>query len=596
MDASFDNNRWFTPGLMSVLQLLAPLPLIFAGILDILNPAVAALAGLLALAPWLLRWAVTGRISRPLIIGFPLVLLSITAVTSLWTVYYAGNGLPTVLALLGCIALFAAIVNTNIPPRQLAAGLVLIAAALALYFVLQYAYFPYPAENESWQQPITALALTTGGLLPDFAFFVPHVNAVAAFIQGALLLNMALVWHSRARWRLFWLVVLLLLAYATLISGSRGSWLGLAVALFIWVALWLSARVRRVGAVVIVTGGLAFFTLMWALFTFNSLAQVAQSRLNLYLSSLYLLADYPFTGIGPGKTFGLVYSHYQLLIQHVFLTYPHNLYLTVGLSFGLPGLLALLWLMVNFFRFVGQVEIAASPSQQKILFRAAWLAVAAQLVHGLLDATQFAGALWAMPMLFALLGLAILTGHALRPLANTAPAKIKWAVLGGLAALLLLAAVWFQRPLQATWYANLGAVAQTRADLAPGLSDAGQTAYRRQAADYFQHALQIDPTQPTAHLRLGLLALADRDFEVAEDHLQQAYAVQPRNPAVLKALGLTYTWLGRPDKAEPLFRQRSDLPAIKAELDTWGWWWQEKYQRTDLAEHAKEMAQRLSAE
>ncbi|RMF03732.1 MAG: hypothetical protein D6768_05200 [Chloroflexi bacterium] len=584
------------PVAVPVAQFLAPLPLIFAGILDILNPKVAALAGLTALAPWLLKWARTGRVSRPLVVGIPLTVLAVTAVVSLQTAYYAGNSLPTVLTLLGCIALFATIVNTNIPPRKLAAGLALIAAILAVYFVTQYAYFPYPAENEPWQRPITALALATGAILPNVAFFVPHVNGVAAFLQGALLLNLALVRGSQNRQRFFWLAVFVLLGYALLITGSRGSWLGLAVALFIWGMLWLSVRVKRVGVAVVIGGGLATLALLWALLTFSSLAQAAQSRFNLYLSSLYLLADYPFTGIGPGKGFGLIYSRYQLLINHVFLTYPHNLYLTVGLSFGLPGLLALLWLMVNFFRFVIQVELAAAPSPQKMVFRAAWLAVVAQFTHGLLDATQFAGELWAMPMLFALLGLAILAGHTLHPSTKTVPAKIRWAVAGGLAILLLLAGGLFQQQLRAAWYANLGAVAQTRADFAPALSEDEQAAFRRQAAGYFHRALQIAPHQPTAHLRLGLLALADRKFETAKEHLQQAYAVQPHNPAVLKALGLTYTWLGQPDQAEALFRQRSDLPAIKSELDTWGWWWQEKYRRTDLAKQAKDMAQRLSVE
>lgn len=580
--------------LVSTIQLLFPLPLILVGVFDVLNPLVIALAAVLGLAPWLLRWTLTGRFLRPTILSGPLILLALTAIGSLWTAYNPVYSLPVVLTLLGCIALYSTITNTDLDPHNLAAGLVTLAAILAFYFVTQYSHFAYPAENEPWQQSITAMALATGAILPDFTFFVPHVNGVAAFLQGAILLNLALVWRSRSWQRYFWLAVFALLAYAMLITGSRGAWLGLALVALIWGALWLSERAKRAAVIAIAASGVV--AVVVALLTFGSLAAAAQSRLNLYLSSLYLLADYPFTGIGPGNTFGMVYSSYQLLIQHVFLTYPHNMYLTVGLAFGLPGLLALLWLIVKFLRFVIQAELAASPLPQKTIFRAAWLAVVAQFTHGLLDATQFASALWAMPMLFALLGLAILTGYALRPPVNTAPAKIKWAVLGGLAALLLLAAVWYQQSLRGAWYANLGSVTQTWADLAPALNDDEQALFRRQAADNFHRALQINPNQPTAHLRLGLLALADRNFEVAEDHLRQAYAVQPHNPAVLKALGLTYTWLDQPDKAEPLFRQRSDLPAIKSELDTWGWWWQEKYQRTDLAEHAKEMAQRLSVE
>lgn len=568
----------------SLTELFYPLPLIVAGLVDAANPVFLTAACLVALLPWFVRWGMPGKSTRPAVLAAPLALLALSALLSLWPSYDPALSLPVLLTLLGSISLFFAIVNTSLSPWLLAKVSVLAAAALALYFIGQYAHFNYPAEPESWQAYVNRAAIAISQPLPGLVFFTPHVNGVAAFVEGALFINLALVWQARGRQKLVWSITLANIVFALLVSQSRGAWFAVALAMGVGVVSSLPAPKLR--AVIGLTGVLL---LIIASGVFLLWSDVARSRINLYVDSLYLFSAYPFTGIGLGDTFAMVYSKYHLLINVPFLSYTHNLFLTIGLSLGILGLLALLWLVLAFFQFVIQVEKAGPPNH--LLFRAAWLGVTAQLGHGFTDATRFSNSLWAMPMLFALLALAVVAGqHNSRNVVNRIQPARRWVIPAGMG-LLLLAAGWWFGP--SGWYANLGAAYQTRADLSPNLDDATRQALRAQAITCFDRALAINPDQPTANYRLGQMALEAQNFDQALILLARAQARQPDNQAVLKALGLAYAWTGQLDRAEALLRRRNDLSEVAEELGTWSWWWGTQ-NRPDLSDYAHQMANRLA--
>ncbi|NJN98069.1 MAG: tetratricopeptide repeat protein [Anaerolineales bacterium] len=115
------------------------------------------------------------------------------------------------------------------------------------------------------------------------------------------------------------------------------------------------------------------------------------------------------------------------------------------------------------------------------------------------------------------------------------------------------------------------------------------------AVDDFTHALSINPVQPVANRRLGLMALDRENFETAVVYLSQAYHQEPGNQATLKALGYAYLWTGQPDSAEPLLRQLDNQSELAEELTNWSLWWN-NHNKPELAEYAGEMVRRLSAE
>jgi O-antigen ligase len=588
------------------LELVWPFPLIAVGVLRILDPLLVGIAALLALLPWVARWFIFGKLTRRAFIGSALVLLVISAFISVWVSYDPSLSWPLLLTLLGSVSLFFAIVNTKISPRQVGSGLVVAASLAAFYFVGQYGHFYYPNEVGR----LANLGRLTGSLLPNLVLVTPHPNAVAGFLESVWLLSLVLAWRARSGERVAWGLAVAIITYALFISASRGAWIGLAVAVGIWALLLVPRRSIRlaIGGLGLAVASLGLYMLFQVasarsqIPVLSSALNAAHSRLILYRNSLYLWSDYLFTGTGLGDTFAWIYSRYQLLIQYQFLTYSHNLFLSVGLGLGMLGLVALIWLLVSFYRFVIRIETKGGLSPRSLpLFRAAWLGATATFVHGLTDAPQFAGSGWTMPMLFAILGLAVAIGRP-EPVENEdveveeapfATSRRGWGMRGGVVVVLVIIALIFWRPLLSVWYANLGAIYQTRAELAPGLDDAAREAAAKLAVDDFARALSLNPTQAVANRRLGLMALDRENFDTAVAYLQQAHRREPGNQATLKALGLAYLWVGRLDDAETLLRQIDDQEELIEELDNLGNW-RESQGQLELSKYAREMAQRLS--
>ncbi|MFN8455389.1 MAG: O-antigen ligase family protein [Anaerolineae bacterium] len=579
------------------LELWWPVPLILVGVLRILEPLWVTVAIGLVLVPWVTRWLVLGRLTHPAIVGGTLALLGFSGLVGVWVSYDPNLSWPLCFTLLGSIALFFAIVNTHISSWRVSQGLVLAAFLIACYFVGQYDHFDYPLEVGR----LADLGRTTGSLLPDLVFFTPHPNAVAGFLEGAVFLSGVLTQQGDKRKRIVWSLVLVLIAYGLLISGSRGAWVGLAVAGLIWVVWFRSGRSWQLGMAII---GLTvvllailvmtwFLPTLWSIPAVTSAIETAASRLTLYRNSLYLWSDYPYTGIGLGDTFALVYSHYQLLLHVPFLTYSHNLFLSVVLGLGVLGLISLVWLLVSFYTFVVQAEKFGLDQKCQALFRAALLGVTVIFIHGLTDSPQFAGSGWTMPMLFGLMGVAVVSGR--QALAESQAWSIPKRILILLIIIVGIILIGFWQPLLSGWYVNLGALHQTQAELSPNLNDSARTQEIQLAIADFTYALKLNPEQPAAHRRLGLIAFRQEDYNTAIVYLEKAYQQEPDNQVTLKALGYAYMWTGRLTTAENLLRHLDNQAGLVHELDDWSGWLKSQGQ-TVLSTYAAKMAQQLTAQ
>jgi O-antigen ligase len=557
----------------------------------------------LALIPWATQWLVLGRPGRQAFLGGALILLGVSGLVGVWAGYDPNLSWPLFLTLLSSIALFFAIINIRISPWYISRGLVIVAAIFAFYFVSQYGHFDYPSEVGG----LAGLGRAIGSLLPNLVFFTPHPNAAAGFVEGAVLLGLVLTWRAHAGWRIVWGLVVVLISYGLLISGSRGAWLGLTLSGAMWGLLLIPNRRVRLGVagtgVALVV--LAIFGVVWLTRSGWSMPgmDTLTTRLTLYHNSLYLWGDYPFTGLGLGDSFALAYSRYQLLIYVPFLYYAHNLLLSIGLGFGLLGLAALVWLFISFYHFVYQVEQTGLRPSFLNLFRAAWLGVTTTFLHGLIDSPQFAGSGWPMPMMLAGMGLVVAIGQTSFASRNNpghgsplSPSQLRIRMVAvGMLLAFLVSVAFFWQPLLGAWYANLGAIHQTRAELSPDLEDNTREIETQQAIVYFNQALKLNPAQPNAHWRLGLIALNRQDFEAAINHLEQAYRHRPRDQAILKALGFAYLWTGQVERAFELLQQRDDRAEVVEELGSWWSWSWAQQGREDLSGFAAEMAQRLAA-
>jgi tetratricopeptide (TPR) repeat protein len=500
-----------------------------------------------------------------------------TAALAMGAVYDVAAAWRTLGALVGGLALYGALSRWAVTPERwrAAAGVAIgLGVALALYFVSQYHHLGYPPKGAM----IARLAALVGRVTPPVGDWMIERNSMGTFMEGFVLLagGLALA-ASRRGERLACLGAMGVLALGLFMSASRGAWLAVAVAMLLWLALRHRparvllglAAVGAVAAVALVFSAqdlavlervpLARVPLVHRLLTS---AFVRPDRLDLYVRSLYLLQDVPFTGIGLGEQFADAYSRYALLIQVPYLTYSHNLYLEVWLQQGLPGFVAWVALLVAFYTSARGL----AGGQENWLYESAWIAMTAILLHGISDARQYVD-LWCWLPFFTMLGLAaaaprrVVAGEGRSRLMGWAPIAAAIAVL-----LAVLVAAW---PLPATWHANRGAMLQAHGELAQGLEGEEREMLLSRAAEHYGRAIAIAPERRTAHQRLGLLLMDARYYDSAVMHLEAAYRADPGNPATRKALGLAYVWVGRLDEARPLLQ---DARQIVEELNTWGGW------------------------
>jgi len=78
-------------------------------------------------------------------------------------------------------------------------------------------------------------------------------------------------------------------------------------------------------------------------------------------------------------------------------------------------------------------------------------------------------------------------------------------------------------------------------------------------AEYLARLLKIEPTQYTANLRLGELALEREDLQEARNQFLTAITVQPDDPQAHVLLAQTYLALGRPEWASLEYRRSLSL-------------------------------------
>ena len=296
------------------------------------------------------------------------------------------------------------------------------------------------------------------------------------------------------------------------------------------------------------------------------------SRMNFWRDSLAIIGDYPFTGSGLGST-EMVYSSYVRLLHVRFIERNvHNLPLQIAVEQGLPGLAAFLGLLgVVIGALVGlyhRREYAGG------LRWAATAAVIALLLQGIGEAGNYNS-----PMaLIGFLPFGFVLGCAWQSkvkdqvtasLATIRPHRCthrhpRWVSIGGgVVVIVALAALLLLPGPRAHLRANLGAVAQTQAELSVYRWPEWpiQDAVRRSpdvnlapAIAHYRAALALAPDNVTANRRLGQIELSLGQYPAARRHLEAAYAAAPNQRATRQLLGESYALLGDTERAAALWR------------------------------------------
>ena len=550
-----------------------------------------------------------------LLVGF-IVLFVLTALVSTWAAYDRSVALGRFcLILAGSLLVILAPKMAGRRPETALGLLTLlsggVAASLGIFY-LSSTLWPANEHSGMWLASdffahIVRSLSPTGNL---------HENLVAnALVVLIPLTAGGTVWQWQRR-RLPAVGMVFLLGIdilALIVTGSRGAMLGLAVAG--GVTAYSFARLDHIrpsiaklcdfmlliGIIVglVLYGAIILYPSFDALLGISAMGGSAASRISLWRDTLPLIIDYLYTGSGLHST-AMVYSTYTFLLHVPLFYHAHNLYLQIAVEQGLPGAIAFLGMMTAgvYAMWDGHTKLAGSARLFCITTLASLVAL---LVHGLFEAELYVGPLAPLLFLpFAFVGLITAQVRfddfsasrvSLRPNRESHPYR-----LGGLAAILLLSVImgWWPHA-KATLLANLGAVAQTRAELGAYRwpEQPIQDEVRRSspslltaATGWYQQALRSNPQNVTANRRLGQIKLSLGEYSTALRYLETAYAGAPYQRATRQMLGEAYAITGNIEEAVTLWRQ---LDAEQQQFELRRWW----YDHIDADREAQRIKQAL---
>ncbi|MBN1814021.1 MAG: O-antigen ligase family protein [Anaerolineae bacterium] len=292
-------------------------------------------------------------------------------------------------------ALYYALLRLHVDDQtkwQVIDGFILGAVGMALVGLVQYALGRHVVVAE--------------GGLPRMLSIYPSPNNVGLYLGRVWPLLVAIVlWMSPpsplgggaggegAHRQTLYALALLPVTLAMVLSFSRGALL-LAVPAAILATGWRAGGRWRWAALTLVALGALVLIPLLNVPRFASLLDLDQGgtffRIELWQSSLALIRDHPWFGVGPGNFLGVYRTRYVLpsAWQEFDLEHPHNVYLDHWTRLGVLGVLAGAGLQITFWRAMRQRPKRLALSKRALALGLAG-SMAALLAHGLVDNSLF---------------------------------------------------------------------------------------------------------------------------------------------------------------------------------------------------------------
>jgi putative inorganic carbon (HCO3(-)) transporter len=359
-----------------------------------LPPWMATAATVFLVLAFLARALLTGHLLGHTPADWPLLVLLLLLPVGLWASPDPAVTYPRTDALVASAALFWVVAAQRDRPWLRFSGWALLAGGVALALVV-FTATPFPAKLPGVQIDVSALQarIRMPFLQPDE--FNPNLTGHVMSMLLAPAVALTLKGSDRGQ-RLAALLVSGLLAALLVLSQSRGALLASLVAIPVvtvainWRWLWLWVPLGLLGLGAALMGGLHIEVAALAVDTGSSISTL-QGRAELWSRALYLMQDFPFTGVGLGMPEPVI-----KLLYPTFLTGPdsvwshvHNTYLQVGSEMGLPGLIAYLALLLT----VAAVLVRQLRRPQAGIYQGLSVGLLGSwsvfVVHSLVDAPTF---------------------------------------------------------------------------------------------------------------------------------------------------------------------------------------------------------------
>ncbi len=252
------------------------------------------------------------------------------------------------------------------------------ATILALHGI--YQYLGGVDVKEGWvdaysNSPIRARAYSLFG----------NPNIFAEYLVIAIPLTVGIFWSTkRDGVRLLFLAMFLLQAAALVLTMSRGGWLGLAVAAFVFICL---VRKELLLLAIPLMGAAVFFVPTSIVNRFMTIFNFADSstsyRFKIWEITEIIIHNHFLVGLGLGhRPFKAVFEQYM---PGMGIFHAHNTFLQIFAEMGVIGFLLFLIFMVSIFVNLARYPLKSENCYVKIMGAAVASSIAGMLFHGIFE-------------------------------------------------------------------------------------------------------------------------------------------------------------------------------------------------------------------
>lgn len=532
--------------------------------------ALVLLMGVAALVGTIERWDGARRAPRwwlasPLLtaaaaLGLALTLATVLSVNpriGLWGSYERQQGLLSLWAYVILFLLTATGLRSRAQVERLWMALVWGSAPIVIYGLLQAAGL----DPVGWRTDAASPVLSTVG----------RANFLGSYLVLIVPLTAGRAMLARRHWLYVPLLVGQLLCLA--LTQARGAWVGLGVGTVVFGVVWatvtrdhrfalavLAGATLVVGLVVLLNwadGPLAALASLPGLDRVSTLARTDEgstaARLTTWRATIPLIVARPWLGYGP-ETMRTVFARVfppQLVYyqgRRVAVDRAHNLWMDLGMSAGLVGVVAFGALLVGFARLAWSGLRSSSDRWAQV----AWVVLVAAIAGHVAD-LQFGFHLTTSATIFWLtLALGAALGCGLSPSAQEKAASPKLVLLlpyaGPALAVLSLVGLLCVRPVAADvayWRSQ-----QNTRPLEGRLATARQAVY-------------LWPLEPEYRLGLAWVLVQAGSFAAAEAEVTGAHRLSPDDPRIWAAQGELYTRWGEVDPGRYLWGEVAYRQALE---------------------------------
>ena len=364
---------------------------------------------------WVFRWIAHGHLSIRTPADWPISVLVLMTIVSLWVSESPAQTVIQVLRLLTGIALFYAIVNWAVSSQRInriVIGIVIFGLLLSLFALVSVEWSArklpfFPPDIYDWFLLLVSDTVNPNVMAGTLVVLLPVINAVLLFNW------IKLGWPSR----IVGIVAFLLMAGVFVLTKSRSAWMAFFFASIGLITLrWKRGWVVILISFLVIVAAIGYFERRYLLETiiFSATVGGIEGRIEVWSRAIFMIQDFPFTGVGMGLYGDVADLMYPFFLHgQSIVTHTHNLFLQVAVDLGLPGVIAWLATLLIVVNLSLRVYLFGRRRNHGFgwevgLGAGLFCSQLALIIHGLTDAVTW-GIVRPAPIVWVIWGLAIAT-------------------------------------------------------------------------------------------------------------------------------------------------------------------------------------------